>query len=58
MNDRGPGFASSADEAGVKAKRGHEEAVQQLLESLQVGSLEPRSGLGQRFSQRLEKMDN
>ena len=48
LNDRGPGFGSSTDEAGVKAKRGYEELVQQL-ESLQVGSLEPRSSLGQRF---------
>ena len=57
LNDRGPGFASSADEAGAKAKRGYEEVVQQLQESLPAGSLEPRPGLDQRFLSDL-KMDN
>ena len=58
LNDRGPGFASSADEAGAKAKRGYEEVAQQLQESLQVGSLEPRSGLGQRFLSDLKRVGN
>ena len=54
LHDQGPGFAS-AEEAGVEAKRGYEELVQQLQESLQAGSLEPRSGLGQRFRSDLKK---
>ena len=54
LSDQGTGFAS-ADEAGVKAKRGYEELAQQLQESLQAGNLEPRSGLGQRFLSDMKK---
>ena len=58
LNDRGPGFASSADEAGAKAKRGYEELARPLQESLQAGSLEPRSGQGQRFLSDLKNINN